>query len=878
MPETVEEIRINPKYVQLLHSEYPEGLDQPSTPKVRRSVHLTKNYLQKITSGFGGASVLPPNCRYIEKLRNGHIVVIEEPPAYRTISVGYPMEQEIAKLKSEGKIEEWDIDTKYYSDFNNAPFKFNLAFPYVIFILMFDEVNHLIAGQSYLRNARLAGLSDYLLKAPLMNISSNQHICFGDKAHGDFNTLHDAIENTIMVFWSATFNSDYTYNYAAYKDVPGVSTYLGWQALSQIDPMFIYSVDWIKMDKNIYQTLQHLKDQHHNMPMTHLGYKELEHLFTSPGDTGKDALPYSRSRKKIRLYYDIAQGIYLDSTFYVHVGDPIPWGKHTAYIDSFIGFTETDVIREIRLQLDNEKLIKVKFNTKVKDFIHAGAKKLRYDEQGTMKNGTVIKEGDIIVVKDGYGNPSYRKVHFIRNARDGVTEARIGNSFYILENTEGELFNLDTPKYDNIILNKEENYVIIRSVNSGPYHAGSNAQYTGLDVREDGTLKFSFVGTDKSCSPQDQRYNLQVRDSSSRRMAMLGRKQRKLFTEDEIRPLPQVFRIGRKLLAQTDMRHDGVDSYCWATPGGVVYDNNHSTSSPDIKQVAEHLIKNDGLTFEVESFDLNIRFDLGDKVVFSDWNNPINMLMVRTITAFTIDEAKGTLNFVLSDKDGVLTQVEYVKGILSSRGSSIISVGKIRKITNKFDRVTAGTKIIAQHGYIPHFPKKDVNIIIGFITDTGGDEPLVLCSNCCTLWYSDMMEKFKRVGMKSKKWATLAHAPIDITKIKPQPGDILTGVGGDYQNSFGWLVIRTNESKTPRMMSLGYYTSYPETYTIDNYVKNHTVLDCIPNPRISPTEQSKMEATWAFPNFHGLFIENSLSQLQFLQEERSFLHVQDSCE
>jgi len=140
-----------------------------------------------------------------------------------------------------------------------------------------------------------------------------------------------------------------------------------------------------------------------------------------------------------------------------------------------------------------------------------------------------------------------------------------------------------------------------------------------------------------------------------------------------------------------------------------------------------------------------------------------------------------------------------------------------------------------------------------------------------------MMNNFKRVTMKAKKWATLNHAPIDITKIKAQPGDIINGIT-DYKQKAAWLVTRVPDYKTSRMMSLNTYTSYPDNYTLDGYVRNHTLLDCIPNPRISPTEQGRMEVKAAWPNFHGLFIESKISPYRFLDDERSLLHVQSSCE
>lgn len=865
MTEMIDEIRINSHYTQHVTSET-KSAKEKGTPKIRHHVTRTDGYLRKMSSGFGQQGILPPNCRYIEPLQNGNLVVIEEPPAYRTITVDYPMRYEIAELKKEGKLEQYGIDAEFYKDNHNSPFKFTLAFPYTIFILMFDKYSSLMMGQVYLRNARLAGYSDYLLKMPMMNISSEQSICFGDKASKHHQSLNAAIEHTIMVFWSAQFNGDYTYNYTAYKAIPGINSYIEWQALSQIDPMFIYNVDWIKMKPTLHSTITTLKDQYNNNARGNLQYRELSRLFTRAADTGKTEKPTPKARKKKSLFYDIAQGIYLTSTFYIHVGDPIAWGKKTAFINSFIGFHDSDKIRYVQIELEDKRLINVRLTKKAKTFIYESIKKLRYEEQGTLKNGTVIKEDDIVVIKNHLNNEVYKRVYFIRKTRDGITEARLGNSFYILENTEGVVLDMEKPTYYGLELNKEDEYIIFTTMNSGGImNPGQHVKFNGITVNEGNNnllLDFKTAGKGRVDHPI-------IVDAQATT-------QKPLYKIDNTKIMPPIFRCGRRLLTY---KFDSkcVSGYAWGTPEGIAFNNNYSTSAPTVKDITEHLLINDGTTLHIESFDLDITFNVGDKVVYADWENPINMLIPRTIEAFKTDSRTQQLEFVLSDKDGKLTQVKYITGTGSSGTSApYIHIGKIRKISNTFGRVSAGTKIIAEKGYIPHFPKKDVNIIIGFITDTGGDDPLVLCSNCCTLWFSEMMENFKRVTLKSKRWVDLPHAPIDITKIKLQSGDLLFGAS-DFTSNAGWMVSKVNRYKNPRILSLEAFASHPSDYKLDNYVKNHTIFDCIPNPRIGQSEQAKLDPVNAWPNFHGLFMESKVSPYIFLKDERSVINVQSSC-
>jgi len=54
--------------------------------------------------------LFPPNCRYYEKHEEGHIVLIEEPPAVRTIAVDKDMSNEIESLRSIGKLAEYGYE------------------------------------------------------------------------------------------------------------------------------------------------------------------------------------------------------------------------------------------------------------------------------------------------------------------------------------------------------------------------------------------------------------------------------------------------------------------------------------------------------------------------------------------------------------------------------------------------------------------------------------------------------------------------------------------------------------------------------------------------------------------------------------------------
>ena len=858
-----DEIRINSKYAHVYRSEYPDNLESDSIPIVHRHSLLTEDYLRRMTSGISGngMSILPPNCRYIENVKQGNIVIIEEPPAFRTISIYMSFTKEVERLKAEGKLAEYGFDEDFARE--SMAKRFTLAFPYVIFILYFTRYNELSCGQAYLRVARLSGLSDYLLKIPLTNIAESQYICFGSKAGGSAETLNAGVEKVIDVFWGAEFNTDYTYNYTAYRDIAGVNSYMEWQALSASNPMFIYNVDWMKIPMNIGQALDEVKRHYKLSSSSDIQYKNLSSMFSVPLDSGKDEAPTKRSRKKYRLFYDVAQGIFLDENYYVHVGDSFQNKSGTMFfINSFISFADSGDVKYVRVEREDGRLIVLKFTKSVSHYLKERTKALRYEAEGILKNGVVVKENDIIKLTNAIGDAVYKKVTFIRKSQEGFHEGRFGDGFYILENTEGEVYDVTNPEYRGIKLKKNTDYLYMKTENEVPFNQGCIVNFTGIEADNRGRLNIDMTHKDNDFRGSPYKIPLNQSNSNIR-----------LYEMDQVKPLPPVFRLGRKLLVNRKNDRNLYENSVFGTPYGIIYDSgygNMDKANPD--EIKKYMLGED--KFQVKSFDLDIEFNIGDKVVVADFENPINMLSVKTIQGFKFTEGVGDIHFILADKQGNLHQEEYVKGRYGT-----IHTGRIRKISNVFGELTAGTKIKSNIAGFPHFAKKDTNIIIGFLTDTGGPDPLVLCSNCCTMWYRDVVECFKHIPIKSAEWAKTAHSPIDVAKIKYQPGDILIGTGSsDYRSNTGWLLFKVTGSNSIKAMDFNYYNAWPDYFTLDRYITTNSKFDCIPNPRIGPKAQSEMEIIRSWPNMHGYYFSCDKAKFRFLNDERSMVNVQSSSE
>ena len=860
----LDEIRINQRYAHFYSSEF-SSLDRRQTgksvPKINRKSILTNDLLQKLKRGTDSimSSLLPPNCRYIEKVNDGHILVIEEPPAFRTINLRMSMKKEMKKLESKGLLEQYGYDQ--YFDEDNPNKSFTLAVPFCIFILYIDNSYKLRCGQIYFRVSRITGLGDYLMKAPFTNISENQYICFGETAYRRSDSLMRAVDHSISIFWSAQFNTDYTYNYSDYQNTAGVNSFMEWHALSKIDPMFIYKVDWIKVPMNIADAVDEMKRQQKLQSDRNFNYSNLASLFSSPLDSGKDVRVTKYSRRSIRLFYDIAEGIYLDDKFFTHVGDElkIKHGKQTCFLNSIIGDPSSGDVRHIRLEREDGRLIVYKYTHAFKQYLLNEIKRLRYETTGFLKNGVEIKENDIIIIDNPDGSISYKQLSYIRKTPEGLHEGKIGDSFYILENTTGTLFDTENPLMNGISLKKDEVYILKhykRGAHPGvPLFRGSFVKFDKVSVTKYGYLSMQFENVDSNSGSRTYEVKLDNGSSSSNN---------KLFRLCDCKPIPNIFRVGRQLFVNLGKPSRLPNEITYGTPDGIVYESMYGgLQHPLVNDIKKYVFKDDKVVFP--GFDFDIEFSIGDKVVVSDWENPMNMLSVKTIQGF--DNSDGNVTFKLLDKAGNIIEKKYYdvkKGILY--------VGQIRKITNVFEKLTAGTKIQARVAGITHFPKKDVNIIIGFITDTGGPEPLVLCSNCCTLWYSDVVEKFKKISMKSKKWKDLPHASIDISKIKYQPGDIIQRIG-ELSNEFGWLVMKVYASRGTKVMDIGRFSETADHFTLDKYLTVNTRLDCIPNPRIAVKAQSEGEIIPAWPNLHGYFFTCNYSELRFVNDERSVINV-----
>jgi hypothetical protein len=217
---------------------------------------------------------------------------------------------------------------------------------------------------------------------------------------------------------------------------------------------------------------------------------------------------------------------------------------------------------------------------------------------------------------------------------------------------------------------------------------------------------------------------------------------------------------------------------------------------------------------------------------------------------------------ILVNKHGQIFDQPYIM-------KGIILTGAVRKAVTKYEELTSGMKIQANAPRIPNFPKKDVNIIVALVIDTG-TEPLVLCSNGCTLWYSDVIKKFNITNMKAPSWKTMQHVPLDLSKVKFQAGDVIKSINY-FKNDSGYLLYDPSRTRALRVTSLATnYRKIPSEVNgivFDKYQMAESILDCIPEPRISPSKIKEETNFKGYPTFHGTYFVDEESTMEFTSEK-----------
>jgi len=793
--------------------------------------------------------ILPANCRYSININHNSykLFVIEEPPQMRTMFLNYDMSMTVAELKATGDLKKFGYENWFKE--NQKPYKFYLAFPYLIYIILVDQFNNFKELKVFSRVTPLNSFGDYLCIIPLMNINKNQRVCTGTITSSYSNkTVSSAINGVIKTFWGNVFNKDYIYNVQSYNDIPFVCDYLTWQYYSKVDPMFIYNVEWIPYDTigNVINKVENSNTRFDKCEDN--GFQKLvEKIFYEPTLTTK-----IDEKTKTRIYDNMADSINIER-IPIFVNDSFMIKNKKYFVRSFMSPGGASRLTHIKLEDSNKKIIIYKLTKLFENYLRESIMKERFIQSITLKDGSVVKQGSIIKSTNIHGNEIYNKILYMRYGIDGKIEARIKSSLIALEDIKNiKVMNMKKILINGIKLTKNKIYDILfdykncYSRASAPVKIIKKLRFNDLDILPGGKMTTLFEEM-----KGDKNYWITSDDLNKR-----------LINPKGFRKLPSICRLGTTMIANL---HIKTNSYAQ----NYLFIDEHNIYKPDYNETMNVIFKDKEHLF-IESFDMDLSFKVGDKVVTSNWINPIEMLKVKTITGFLSKD--NNLNILLEDQHGNKSEHIYLN---KSSSDFTVNVGTLRHIEKEYDGMTSGLKIQAKKPQIFNFPMKDVNIIVGFLTDTGGDVPLALCSNGATLWADELKENFNLISMNNKKWKSLKHIPmIYQKKFKYQPGDMTTIPYSENRNLQNLLCLQLVGDRlvTQYLSGEDAINPYSNGYF---YPELKTVVDRIGflTPRYSQTQLKVQPFVRAYPNFHGMYTINPDVCMSYPVEERRILNV-----
>lgn len=840
-----QEIRINQKFISIVQKN--PFAENPELPISKTENQSTNIFLKKLNERYtvSQSGLIPRNCRYLEKIGARTLVVIEEPPSVRTLFYYRGLTTKHREDLTTEKIKQFKINL---ADYDSDPCNFTVALPYIIYIMMFDKTR-LEYIYMAVRPKPIISLTDNLFVPPFPNINSSSSVCLGDGVNGSPNIIV-ATDQVVKRFWASQFNTDYTTNFYQYEQIPIIGNLFEWQYMTEVDPMFIYKVDWIPMDHTCLTFITLIKSSVKSIakPLT---YAELFNIFST-----KQKYSTKRKSKKVKVpdvYEDVSNGINLlrtkdEPTLYLYVGDSIIFKDKTYFVDTFLGSNPDGPSEYVRFVGENNKYIVMKLTKKTRAFLTKLRKKQLYEEKVVLANGLEVQSGDVLVLHTkGLRRKHYKKILYIRKTPEGNTEIRASDRYLIAESISKDVEKLDLK---NVIANgvklvPGEQYTF--AIKQSPVNAASQLLTSGnfieLSVNTSDSLIARFRGKIGEISVP---FNDSLR----------------VMHNISYEKLPEVICMGRAIVYSPGQMYRN-ENVLYHTDGLTI----PSDALSSFERTCNNVLKDDSLI--IKSNCLDFSFSVGDDVIVSSWDKPIEMLKIKKIIGITTDKTNRIINFYLEDKDGKKTLVPYVD-------KNSVNIGSVRKIVKEYNGLKRGSKISAKE-YLNGFEKDSVNIIIGFLIDAGTPQPLVFCSNGLTLWFDDIQNNFDIIERNSTHWTRLNHNPINLGNIEFQAGDLVQCSAG-YAMFGGFILYRFNAYDYNMGACIARsILNFQDYYNIDKIFLNEMRYNGILNPRLTKEEKSEK----CLPNFHGgfyktPFIDESSYQTFFQPGKGRLFDVSDS--
>jgi len=753
-----------------------------------------------------------------------------------------------------------ELKGKQYYD---APWKFVIAFPYCVYIILVNKFHKAVSQfMVFFRNIPLRGLGDMLYKAPLYNIRGNQHACLGSTLGVNIRDPVLSIEKAISHFWNTSYNEDFLSNISAYQQTEIVNNYFTWQYYSKVNPMVIFEIPWIP-----YKSLKEvINDMEKNIDKNQSKSIKMEDITKLFSDVSQDLSDVERGPQNVdrqKLFYGVANYIDIDGDGTpIYCEDSFTLKKKQYSIITFVSNCE-ETFKVTHLQVLNYKGENqlIKLTSGVRNKIKESIQKEKVILTQNI-DGIDIKADDIIQIVHPGGSTRFKKIRKIRYNLDGKVEVLLGNEYYLLERIKIlNKLDLSKPTLYGEELTKNEIYIYLtkyshtkRSMVLSTYLC---VKYLSTDITSLGEVNHYFRDKDND----DYNYTI---SSSNQKVYNI----KKLYKKNELISVPNFFRVGNTI---SKTKPEDVLHPVYEIKNEMMLVNKHNEISYGTiskSEIIDNCFSNDRKIFSLYGIDGVINFSVGDKVITPDWSrNPMEMLKIKTITGFDFSQDNTCIYAILQDKNKNESFVKFIENI--SYAGQKIHISSMYRILNEYGVLQTGMKIKAKVPRIQNFPLSDVNIIIGIFRDMQTPDPLVLCSNGCTLWYSDIIEKFNIFTINDLKWNKMNHEPFIMSKIKPQIGDFYVSVNTPI-NPF---VLCKNFHERNSLTCVYYKELFSTIEQIPNFsftqsIRKHSTPYGVLTPRYSQSQLMDMSLIPGFPSPFLNITYNERSKLSFKDDPR----------
>lgn len=881
------ELRINANYIGYYKSADLNNLDMNENEnlpeviishKVMRMSDFENLFYKRLIPKYN-LEILPDNCKLVKSFENIKVYIIEEQPQIRTITSTFSseaLEEEIERF----------VEQKEFSDFfpkylkknlktlkdgtytfdknrNVTIVKFNVAFPYIVFLAVVTEDRqgkYLYIG---FRNRPIGGVGDTIYRAPLANLNNSGNLCLSDIARKKAFTDKEAVNNLIFSFWNAEFNQDWQTNRSDYfnKGNKVLSNYFSWECATKIDPNFIFQLPLIELNK-VDDILQLTKNKHGDRRFN--VYKELVETIYHMKPTGETVDQQVQSVDGEShsvfnpMYYDVCNDFKIHMDYEDNDKDQIPdqvlsvgdtfylqSKKSYCFVKSFLGTAVENFHNNtmyLLVERNDGRVLKFKFTNKLRQYIGKQLFEIRKLEKGILKNGVEVSRGDIIIMDD-----KVLKIQHIRKNMFGISEAIClrKEGFYILENIEAQKWDGNNPfDYKGVNFDYNKTYIVKASYNSSTttnyyyYYLVKLGEVDVIDVN--GSDKLSIKLISQASIVKLKPFIFEIIDKLIFN--------RNLTAVEDCELIKKNYCVsGFKLIKKPEKALLYRSEYNLLFVDPTETDNyfDHILDDDDLKELIRsiYLESKETKKISIPGLTMDYTFEIGDTVVVADNVNSRWMINPSRIVGMKYIADDKTLFFKLQDQYNNTSLKPFIIG-------DQVQLGYIRKIELSLEGINNGDKIRAHVPGIPLFPKKDANEIVGFFTD-GTDMPLVLCTNGCTLWLDDLLEKFDVIKPEARNYNRTNVASYQPDKIKIQPGDTIRT---NYSDNL--IILASGSSRSYSHKNLRYVQQHGvSNYTFDQRYSSYTSTNLMgfPTPRITKGSLGTMSNFGGIPNYYGGF-------------------------